>query len=243
LDDQALAVERLVEEAGIDGFFLDTMRTVPDSFVRLARERFPQLMFASEGTPQEPRQIEQLTGSWDQIGAPTRVEANLFRFVFPEHGLNMISRWSVGADKDTLISRAIFNGTGLVIWQDIFGTWLPYDDAQKERIKQWKSVLKEHHACIFGQASYPLARVQQHGVLANVFSDDLTRRQIVTVYNSNPCRVHGTILAVPEMVAPRCRVLIGPENAFTISGDDPASLKGQVEPGEVIVVMLEKGSR
>ena len=54
----------------------------------------------------------------------------MFRFVFPEHPLNMVSRWSVGSDKDSIIKRAAFNGMGLVIWQDVFGAWLPFSKKQ-----------------------------------------------------------------------------------------------------------------
>ena len=45
LDDQAKEIERLVEETGVDGFFLDTMDWIPESFTRLVRDRFPELVF------------------------------------------------------------------------------------------------------------------------------------------------------------------------------------------------------
>ena len=43
------------------------MSSLPESFLRI-QKKFPSFEFASEGTPREQRQIEQLTSSWDQIG-------------------------------------------------------------------------------------------------------------------------------------------------------------------------------
>ena len=117
------------------------------------QKKFPSFEFASEGTPREQRQIEQLTSSWDQIGDIRRnykveIETNMFRFVFPEHPLNMVSRWSVGSDKDSIIKRAAFNGMGLVIWQDVFGAWLPFSKKQKQLIKKLKNILNKFHDII-----------------------------------------------------------------------------------------------
>ncbi len=115
LDKHAKFLENFIIETNIDGFFLDTMSSLPESFLRI-QKKFPSFEFCSEGTPKEQRQIEQLTSSWDQIGNIRRnykveVETNMFRFVFPEHPLNLVSRWSVGSDKDSIIKRAAFNGT------------------------------------------------------------------------------------------------------------------------------------
>ena len=149
------------------------MSSLPESFLKI-QKKFPSFEFASEGTPKEQRQIEQLTSSWDQIGDIRRnykveVEANMFRFVFPEHPLNLVSRWSVGSDKDSIIKRAAFNGTGLVIWQDVFGCWLPFSKKQKKVINQLKNILIKFHDIIFGSNSTPLIDTLSAGLICNQF--------------------------------------------------------------------------
>ncbi len=50
----------------------------------------------------------------------------ILRYLLPENNAPMIFRRKIIGVKDLMIKRAIFNGTGIVIWQDIFGAWLPY---------------------------------------------------------------------------------------------------------------------
>ncbi len=164
------------------------------------QKKFPSFEFASEGTPREQRQIEQLTSSWDLIGDIRRnykveIEANMFRFVFPEHPLNMVSRWSVGSDKDSIIKRAAFNGTGLVIWQDVFGTWLPFSKKQKQQIKKLKNVLNKYHNIIFGSNSVPLIETLSKGLICNQFCDD-NYQQIFAIYNFTNKSIKGPLVAL-----------------------------------------------
>ena len=67
LDKHAQSLEKFIHKTNIDGFFLDTMSALPESFLSI-QKKYPSFEFCSEGTPKEQRQIEQLTSSWDQIG-------------------------------------------------------------------------------------------------------------------------------------------------------------------------------
>ena len=209
MDDQAVEIERLVEQIGVDGFFLDTMGKTPPSFSALIRDRFPELMFCTEGRPAKLREIQELTASWDQVKQPTFVESNLFRFVFPEHPKNTTARWSVGVDKDRLIQRAVFNGCGLVIWQDVFGEWLPFSTEQKEAIRAWKAVLKEHHDTIFGPRSVPFVDTCVPGLIANRFAAEPEKNQIVVLYNSTAEPITGRLVLLSEVTDAKVRLVWG----------------------------------
>ena len=99
------------------------------------------------------------------------INSNFFRFLFPEHPLNLVSRWSVGSDKDALIKRAAFNGMGMVIWQDIFGCWLPFSIEQKKKIKSLKNILKKYHKYFYGDNSIPLIKTLSKKIICNEFSN------------------------------------------------------------------------
>lgn len=246
LDDQAEGVRRLVAECGVDGFFLDTMSSIPESFLKL-QERFPELLFASEGTPREPRPIEQLVCSWDQRPAGhDDVNTNLFRFIFPEHALNMIQRFAVGDRKDNLIRRAIFNGTGLVIWQDIFGSWLPWSDEQAETIKAWKTVLTQNHELIFGDSPSPLVPTADPALLSNRFATSGVPDSVVTIYNRSSSRYRGPALAGSRPAdAFRAALLISTDGEATAAlaeaGSEGAQLEISIAPREVVAVLLSAG--
>lgn len=247
LDDQARQVESLIEQTGVDGFFLDTMTTIPESFADLIRDRFPELMFCSEGRPITVREIEQLTGSWGQIPFPVSVEVDMFRFLFPEHPTNMVSRRSVGTDKDRLIKRAVFNGCGLVIWQDIFGEWLPFSKEQKRVIRSWKGVLAEYHDAVFGQRCVPLLDTLVPGIIANRFASAPKEQQLIAVYNSTDRTIDGPILHVPEISSAVCTAVWGDGGEIEVEASDltgtetalrGARIHSTIGPKEVVAMVV-----
>ena len=220
LDYHAKSLEDFIAKTNIDGFFLDTMSSLPDSFLKI-QKKFPSFEFASEGTPRQQRQIEQLTSSWDQIGDIRRnykveIEANMFRFVFPEHPLNMVSRWSVGSDKDSIIKRAAFNGMGLVIWQDVFGAWLPFSKKQKQLIKKLKNVLHKYHNIIFGSNSVPLIETLSNGLICNQFCNNNNNQKIFAIYNFTNKNIKGPLFALEPKAKIKFQQIFGINSNFQI---------------------------
>ena len=243
LDRHAKYLEEFINETNIDGFFLDTMSSLPESFLRI-QKKFPSFEFCSEGTPREQRQIEQLTSSWDQIGDIRRnykveIETNMFRFVFPEHPLNLISRWSVGSDKDSIIKRAIFNGTGLVIWQDVFGSWLPFNKKQKQLIKQFKNLLVKFHDIFFGSNSIPLIDTLSKGLICNQFADNNNQR-IYAIYNFTKKNIKGPLFSFEYNLDFKVQQIYGKKTSLKIiKTKKNKSVHGMVDKDEVILIYVK----
>ena len=243
LDKHAKFLENFIIETNIDGFFLDTMSSLPESFLRI-QKKFPSFEFCSEGTPKEQRQIEQLTSSWDQIGNIRRnykveVEANMFRFVFPEHPLNLVSRWSVGSDKDSIIKRAAFNGTGLVIWQDVFGCWLPFSKKQKQLIKQLKKILVKFHDLFFGNNSIPLIDTLSNGIICNQFANNNNQR-IYSIYNFTSKKINGPLFNIDSDVDIKVQQIYGKLSSIKIQKTKKTkSVCGTIESNEVILIHVK----
>lgn len=238
LDIHAKCLEKFIKETNIDGFFLDTMSALPESFLKI-QNKIPSFEFCSEGTPREQRQIEQLTSSWDQIGDIRRnynveVEANIFRFVFPEHPLNLVSRWSVGSDKDSIIKRAAFNGVGLVIWQDVFGCWLPFSNEQKRKIKKLKKILIKFYDCFYGNESMPLIETAINGIICNEFSDDSFKEKIYSIYNFSSKKITGKLIDLNSVSKITVNQIYGKESEIKIINKN--FLFGSLYPKDVILV-------
>ena len=242
LDKHAKFLENFIIETNIDGFFLDTMSSLPESFLRI-QKKFPSFEFCSEGTPKEQRQIEQLTSSWDQIGDIRRnykveVETNMFRFVFPEHPLNLVSRWSVGSDKDSIIKRAAFNGTGLVIWQDVFGCWLPFSKKQKQLIKQLKKILVKFHDIFFGNNSIPLIETLSKGIICNQFAND--NQRIYSIYNFTSKKIKGPLFSFEYNADIKVQQIYGKMSSIIIKKTKKFnSVCGTIDPNEVILIHVK----
>ena len=243
LDYHAKSLEDFIAKTNIDGFFLDTMSSLPDSFLKI-QKKFPSFEFASEGTPREQRQIEQLTSSWDQIGDIRRnykveIETNMFRFVFPEHPLNMVSRWSVGSDKDSIIKRAAFNGTGLVIWQDVFGAWLPFNKKQKQLIKKLKNLLTKFHDIIYGSNSVPLIDTLSNGLICNQFCND-NNQKIFAIYNFTNKNIKGPIFTLESKTKIKLQQIFGVNTNLKIKKIQKINaLFGSIPANEVILIYVK----
>jgi len=243
LDQHAKYLENFIVKTNIDGFFLDTMSSLPESFLRI-QKKFPSFEFASEGTPREQRQIEQLTSSWDQIGDIRRnykveVETNMFRFVFPEHPLNLVSRWSVGSDKDSIIKRAAFNGTGLVIWQDVFGCWLPFSKKQKQSIKKLKKLLNKFHDIIFGNNSVPLINTLSNGLISNQFCNHSNQR-IYSIYNFTKKNIKGPFFEIESNSNIKVQQIYGKNTSLKIQKTKKFNaVCGTVYSNDVILIHVK----
>ena len=243
LDYHAKSLEHFITKTNIDGFFLDTMSSLPESFLKI-QKKFPSFEFASEGTPKEQRQIEQLTSSWDQIGDIRRnykveIEANMFRFVFPEHPLNLVSRWSVGSDKDSIIKRAAFNGTGLVIWQDVFGCWLPFSKKQKKVINQLKNVLNKFHDIIFGSNSTPLIDTLSAGLICNEFCNN-SNQKIFAIYNLTKKNISGPFVKIESKINIKIQQIFGANSSIKLKKiKKDQALYGTIKADDVVLVHIK----
>ncbi len=170
-------IAALIAELDIDGVFFDTMNTVPESFRAAIDAAKPGVVFITESEPHEYRALEMITSSWNQYRTEISMpESNLMRFLFPRHTRGGISRWHVGAQKDIVVERALFNGEGMIIWQDVFGAWLPYSETQKAEIRAVKRLLAEHAAILNAEDCVPLLTTASPNVYATAFLTAAARR-------------------------------------------------------------------
>jgi hypothetical protein len=216
----------LIRATDVDGIFLDTMHTLPASFRTAADSAKPGVVFVSEGTPQVKPALETLTASWDQYWNDVAMpETPLIRYLFPEHVQCAIARWHVGRQKDIAIQRALFNGCGMVIWQDIFGEWLPYNAAQQERIRELKDLLHTYADCFEGKPT-PLIETNNPQVFANLFES--LESAVLCVYNQQSEAVKAMIILPCQQVravTPNVQVeLIGKEIAVSLPAQTCALL-------------------
>lgn len=220
---------RLVIECEIDGIFFDTMDSVPEGLRALIDAGRPGVAFLTEGQPANPLALEQITGSWDQYWSEMPMpEVNALRFLMPMHDCPIIARWHLGGRKDLLIDRAVFGGVGIILWQDIFGAWLPYSGEQKARIARWKRLFMKYREAFQSPGALPLIPTRQDAIYANCFP--LARERMYTLFNAAAQPVTGALIALP-----------GPGRAEEVWAGVPVSvregmLEGRIEPGQVLVV-------
>jgi hypothetical protein len=146
---------RISKAIGADGVFLDTMSETDKGFREALDAVNPDNVFVSEGRP-DLAAAQLVTGSWNQSGNTTNKMPNidLFRFVIPEHNVHNINR---GARKrEELIYNALFNGTGFIVWEDIFGEINRYSWNERILISRYNRIIHENRDAYLSDNPIPL---------------------------------------------------------------------------------------
>lgn len=206
LEDTLEKIGELVEKTEIDGIWFDTMDSVPPGCKERIEKIRPGVICCLEVTPKVKETVEKITGSWNQrFRMP---EGHIFRYLFPEHAAPITSRWRVGEKKDLLIKRAIFNGTGFAVWQDVFGAWLPFSSRQKADLKKWKALLLENYDVYFGKDCMPLYPVLQNEIYVNVFFKDNGEEEIYSIYNASEQEVSGPLFYLDKKAEKNQKIIL-----------------------------------
>ena len=161
-------VARISKAIGADGIFLDTMNESDTSFREALDAVNPDNVFVSEGRP-DLTAAQLVTGSWNQSGNATNKMPNvdLFRFILPEHNIHNINR---GARKrDELIYNALFNGVGLIIWEDIFGEINRFSWNERILIQRYNRIIHENRDAYLTDNPVPLVADFRDDLYVNAF--------------------------------------------------------------------------
>lgn len=225
---------KLIADTDADGYQLDTMYDLPYDFRAKCDAVKPGVLLQTQFHPAKNHPIEFLTSSWDEFWRQEPMpEVDVLRFLLPQHLAPQISRWSRFEDKTLLIQRAVFGGAPLVIWQDVFGRWMPYSREQKAMIKTWKHIYLEYRDIYQGPRPIPLYTTWDRGIFCNVFSDAEERRVIYSFFNEDRSE-HDTAV---ELWRPGTRT----KEIFGSSAPEIGNgrLRLHIPPRQVVQVLVE----
>ena len=131
-DEEALA--ELVLAIDADGIFLDTMIAGSPVLRNTIDDAKRGVCFEPEASP-PASQLPICSASWNQ-GAPDPTPPGIYNLKWIEHRhmAHRINRWDRDHQED--IKIAFFNGSGMLIWENIFGTYNPWNANDR---KMWKT--------------------------------------------------------------------------------------------------------
>lgn len=181
----------LIADTDADGYHLDTMKDLPFSFREKLENVKPGIVLTTQSHPLKKHPTEFITTSWDEFWYTNPMpEIDIFRFMNPRHISPVISRWLRKEDKDILINRAKFGAAPIVIWEDVFGRRMPFSDAQKQAIAEWKAAYLKYKEIYQGLRPIPIYPTQIENLYCNVFTDNSDRRQIYSLYNDSDNNIY-----------------------------------------------------
>lgn len=143
----------IVSSIDADGVFLDTLSEGSEK-LRVALDKAESgVAIVSEGHPP----VEQLaicSGSWAQwLDEPDKPGILKLKWIEPRHIQYQIRRWD--RDRSGEIETAFFNGSGMLVWEDIFGTYNPWNLKDRRLWKKANLILHFFADCFTNAESDP----------------------------------------------------------------------------------------
>lgn len=167
-DEEALA--SLVAEIEVDGIFLDTMVAgSPTMRSRIDAAR-PGVVFEPEGHPA----IDQLgicSVSWAQwLNDPQPPGMLQLKWIEPRHMQHQIRRWD--QDHQAEIESAFFNGSGMMVWENVFGSYNPWNVKDRALWRRASAILRAFSTNFRREQWEPFLPTLQDNLYANHWPGD-----------------------------------------------------------------------
>lgn len=171
----------IVAALDADGVMLDTMTEVPEALAGAVRRRRRGIVFAPERRPRDVDlgQLRQSWAQWFDVGDASTPSIYRHRWLVPRHVQLAIRRWDTSRRGDIVYS--FFNGSGLILWDNVFGTWNPYSRADRRLIAETGAVLDRCADLLVDGEWLPLVPTGVPGLDANRWNAE--GRALVTLRN------------------------------------------------------------
>jgi formylglycine-generating enzyme required for sulfatase activity len=137
-----------------DGIFLDTMKDAPGFRVKLDAVREGIVLEGEIALPLEHIQTHHM--SWAQWFTDSYVPGVYRNKWFERHHMqHAIARWN--SDKTPQLQTAWMNGSGMLIWENVFGQWLGWCERDKSIYRAMYSIQHYFSALFSGEEWVPLS--------------------------------------------------------------------------------------
>ncbi len=224
----------LVKAIDADAIFLDTMSfAAADLRARLDEARLGVALESEVLVPIE--HLHTHPASWAQSlpeGSLPGVLRN--KWFERRHMQHRIKRWQ--HDHTEELHLAWMNGTGIVVWENVFGTYVGWSPRDRSILRAMLPVQRRYADLFAGEHWQPLVETANRAVCASLWEGDGLR--LWTLCNRAESAVSGHLLAVPHRQDVRYFDLVGGEQIEpSVIGDQAADLHGTLRPRGVAAII------
>ncbi len=157
----------------LDGWFLDTMSAAPGDLRAAVDAARPGVVFEPEGHPSLD-QIQLCNASWAQGVQPYPNFGILqHKWLEPRHLQHQIRRWDA-RHRDEL-AAAWLNGSGMLVWENIFGSFNPWTAIDRQSLRRMVPVLRRYAPLLLHGEWRPYVPTAQPAILASLWQNETTR--------------------------------------------------------------------
>lgn len=185
----------LVRAIGADGVYLDTMPEAPDRLRTVLDDIGPGLVIEGEGVlPLE--HVHDHHMSWAQYFEDSRAPGVLKNKWFERrHMMHQTARWR--RDRSEQLHTAWMNGSGIVVWEIVFGSWVGWSDRDRSMLRTMRPIQRRFAALFSGEGWTPLVQTHVAEVYATLWEGPGIR--LWTLVNRADKPISGLLLKVPAM--------------------------------------------
>ncbi len=182
----------MVQALDVDGIFLDTMKEGAAELRQKLDAVRPGVVLEGEGALPVARISDHHQGwaqSFKDSPAPGIVRNKWFE---RRHLLHHIDRWST--DRTAQFHVAFMNGTGVLVWDNIFGSWNGYRPREKSILRAMLPIQRRFAALFAGEEWAPLVPVLVPDVYASRWEANGVR--LWTLVNRADRATQGPLLEI-----------------------------------------------
>jgi formylglycine-generating enzyme required for sulfatase activity len=218
------ALVEFVQALEADGIFLDTMSQGAAEFrVRLDAIRPGVILEGEDAVPLE--HIHDHHASWAQWFGDSEAPGVLrHKWLERRHMQHQIRRWD--HDHSAELHAAWMNGSGMMIWENVFGSWVPWNARDTSTLRAMLPIQRRFTTLFQSEGWMPLVPVERPGLYASLWQND--RMRLWTLINRTERTIEGPLLRVAPMPDHRYFDLLAGHAAGEQSDGDSVLLSGAV---------------
>jgi hypothetical protein len=187
------ALTNIVKGIDADGIFLDTMAWGAKEFRKKLDAEKPGVVLESElALPVE--NINDHHMSWAQWFDDSKVPGILRNKWFERrHIQHGISRWE--RDRTKELHTAWMNGSGIMIWENVFGQWVGWNERDKSILRSMAPIQKRYSSLFSGENWRPMAElIPAQNIYSNSWENNGIR--LWTLVNRSEDIIAGDLLHI-----------------------------------------------
>jgi hypothetical protein len=220
------ALADLVRAIEADGLFLDTMNRGAAEFRAKLDAARPGVVLEGEiALPLE--NVHDHHMSWAQ-GFPDGEVPGVLRNKWFErrHMQHQIKRWD--RDHTGELHAAWMNGSGTMVWENVFGTWAGWSARDRSILRAMLPVQRRYSELLSGEGWIPLVPAEVPRVYASLWEKDGLR--LWTLVNRDTKEARGTLLKVEPREGARYFDLVAGREIRPETAGGAALLAGSIRP-------------
>jgi hypothetical protein len=183
----------IVGELGVDGVFLDTMKEGDAALIRALQGATPTQVL--EGESRVPNQrIEDHHLSWAQWFADSEAPGVMRAHWYERrHMMHSTRRWN--HDHSDELQSAWMNGTGVLVWDTVFGVWVGWNERDTSTLRRMLRVQRAANEVLVEGEWTPLSDALPEAIAARVYVSrwELGGVTLFTIINRSDADYSGPV--------------------------------------------------